>query len=189
MENAAIRDLYPERENAARPIMGGAASRRPANGGRGMNDFSLERIWAWIQMAAATTGGWLGYFLSGRAREAEAAAPDRLLLALIVFMALDYLSGVLCAIAARRLSSAVGFRGICRKVLILILVGVASAIDALLGAGAALRSAVLVFYLSNEALSLTENAAQLGLPIPEKMKRVLAQLHGRADATDEDEEM
>lgn len=154
-----------------------------------MNDFSLERIWAWIQMAAATIGGWLGYFLSGCEGEAEAAAPDRLLLALIVFMALDYLSGVLCAIAARRLSSAVGFRGICRKALILILVGVASAIDALLGAGAALRSAVLVFYLSNEALSLTENAAQLGLPIPEKMKRVLAQLHGRAAGTDEDEEM
>ena len=104
-------------------------------------------------------------------------------------MALDYLSGVLCAIAARRLSSAVGFRGICRKVLILVLVGVANAIDTLLGAGAALRSAVLIFYLSNEALSLTENAAQLGLPIPEKMKRVLAQLHGHAAGTDEDEEM
>lgn len=172
--------------------MEGAALRRPANGGRGMNDFSLERIWAWIQMAAATIGGWLGYFLGGNAvaqTGAEAAAPDRLLLALIIFMALDYLSGVLCAIAARRLSSAVGFRGICRKVLILVLVGVANAIDTLLGAGAALRSAVLIFYLSNEALSLTENAAQLGLPIPEKMKRVLAQLHGRAAGTDEDEEM
>lgn len=157
-----------------------------------MNDFSLERIWAWIQMAAATIGGWLGYFLGSSVRTstgAEAAAPDRLLLALIIFMALDYLSGVLCAIAARRLSSAVGFRGICRKVLILVLVGVANAIDTLLGAGAALRSAVLIFYLSNEALSLTENAAQLGLPIPEKMKRVLAQLHGRAAGTDEDEEM
>lgn len=175
--------------------MEGAASRRPANGGRGMNDFSLERIWVWIQMAAATIGGWLGYFLGGSVRTspgadgAEAAAPDRLLLALIIFMALDYLSGVLCAIAARRLSSAVGFRGICRKVLILVLVGVANAIDTLLGAGAALHSAVLIFYLSNEALSLTENAAQLGLPIPEKMKRVLAQLHGRAAGTDEDEEM
>lgn len=172
--------------------MEGAASRRPANGGRGMNDFSLERIWAWIQMAAATIGGWLGYFLGSSVRTstgAEAAAPDRLLLALIIFMALDYLSGVLCAIAARRLSSAVGFRGICRKVLILVLVGVANAIDTLLGAGAALRSAVLIFYLSNEALSLTENAARLGLPIPEKMKRVLAQLHGRAAGTDEDEEM
>ena len=172
--------------------MEGAALRRPANGGRGMNDFSLERIWAWIQMAAATIGGWLGYFLGSSVRTstgADAAAPDRLLLALIIFMALDYLSGVLCAIAARRLSSAVGFRGICRKVLILVLVGVANAIDTLLGAGAALRSAVLIFYLSNEALSLTENAAQLGLPIPEKMKRVLAQLHGRAAGTDEDEEM
>lgn len=157
-----------------------------------MNDFSLERIWAWIQMAAATIGGWLGYFLGGSVSTqtgAEATASDRLLLALIIFMALDYLSGVLCAIAARRLSSAVGFRGICRKVLILVLVGVANAIDTLLGAGAALRSAVLIFYLSNEALSLTENAAQLGLPIPEKMKRVLAQLHGRAAGTDEDEEM
>lgn len=160
-----------------------------------MNDFSLERIWTWIQMTAAAIGGWLGYFFSGRAETpvgaeaAEATDPDRLLLALIAFMALDYLTGVLCAIADKRLSSAVGFRGICRKVLILVLVGAANALDALLGADTALRSAVLVFYLSNEVLSLTENAAQLGLPVPEKMKRVLAQLHGRAGGTRENEEM
>lgn len=143
-------------------------------------------------MAVGTIGRWLGYFLGGNAvaqTGAEAAAPDRLLLALIIFMALDYLSGVLCAIAARRLSSAVGFRGICRKVLFRFSSAWRTPIDHAARRGRGLRSAVLIFYLSNEALSLTENAAQLGLPIPEKMKRVLAQLHGRAAGTDEDEEM
>ena len=136
-----------------------------------MRDFSIDLIWAKIQMAITAVGGWIGWFLGG---------VDGMLIALIVLMALDYLSGVMCAIADKKLSSAVGFKGICKKVLILMLVGVANIVDThVVGSGAVLRGAVICFYLSNEGLSLLENAAYLGLPIPEKLKNILAQLHER----------
>ena len=107
---------------------------------------------------------------------------DGFLYALIAFVLVDYITGVMCAIADKKLSSAVGFKGICKKVLILLLVGVANVVDIhIVGTGSALRSAVICFYLSNEGLSLTENAAHLGLPVPEKLKEVLEQLHDRHD--------
>ena len=138
-----------------------------------MKDFSIELIWTKVQMVATLIGGWLGYFLGGL---------DGLLIALIIFMVLDYITGLMCAVIDKKLSSAVGFRGICKKVLILMLVGLANVIDMhVVGTGSALRGAVIAFYLSNEGLSLLENAAHIGLPIPEKMKEVLAQLHGRRD--------
>ena len=93
----------------------------------------------------------------------------------------------MCAITDKKLSSAVGFRGICKKVLILMLVGLANIVDLhVVGTGSALRGAVICFYLSNEGLSLLENAAHIGLPIPDKMKDVLAQLHGRTDEKKDD---
>lgn len=138
-----------------------------------MKDFSIELIWTKVQMVATLIGGWLGYFLGGL---------DGLLIALIIFMVLDYITGLMCAVIDKKLSSAVGFRGICKKVLILMLVGLANVIDMhVVGTGSALRGAVIAFYLSNEGLSLLENAAHIGLPVPEKMKEVLAQLHGRGD--------
>ena len=141
-----------------------------------MRDFSIDLIWTKVQIAVTALGGWLGYFLGGM---------DGLLIALIVLMALDYVSGVMCAIADKRLSSAVGFRGIAKKVFILMLVGVANIVDLhVVGTGSALRGSVICFYLSNEALSLFENAAHIGLPVPEKLKDVLAQLHGRGDKAD-----
>ena len=142
-----------------------------------MKDFSIELIWTKVQMVATLIGGWLGYFLGGL---------DGLLIALIVFMALDYITGLMCAVIDKKLSSAVGFKGICKKVLILMLVGVANVVDIhIVGTGSALRSAVICFYLSNEGLSLLENAAHIGLPIPDRMKDVLAQLHGRIDEVDQ----
>ena len=142
-----------------------------------MKDFSIELIWTKVQMVATLIGGWLGYFLGGL---------DGLLIALIVFMVLDYITGLMCAVIDKKLSSAVGFRGICKKVLILMLVGVANVIDMhVVGTGSALRGAVICFYLSNEGLSLLENAAHIGLPIPDRMKDVLAQLHGRIDEVDQ----
>lgn len=138
-----------------------------------MKDFSIELIWTKVQMVATLIGGWLGYFLGGL---------DGLLIALIIFMVLDYITGLMCAVIDKKLSSAVGFRGICKKVLILMLVGLANVINMhVVGTGSALRGAVIAFYLSNEGLSLLENAAHIGLPVPEKMKEVLAQLHGRGD--------
>ena len=118
-------------------------------------------------------GGWLGYFLGGC---------DGLLYALIAFVVIDYITGVMCAIIDRKLSSAVGFKGIFRKVLIFLLVGIANIIDVqVIGTGAVLRTAVIFFYISNEGVSLLENAGHLGLPIPDKIKTVLEQLHDRAE--------
>ena len=146
-----------------------------------MRNISIYIVWAKIQMAVAAIGGWIGYFVGG---------VDGLMTALLIFMALDYITGLMCAIADKKLSSAVGFRGICKKVLILMLVGVAHIVDLhVVGTGDALRSAVVCFYLSNESVSMLENAAHLGLPIPEKLKSVLAQLHGREDETESKEDV
>ena len=147
-----------------------------------MRDFSIDLIWTKIQIAVSAIGGWLGYFLGGM---------DGMLIALIVLMSLDYVSGVMCAIVDKKLSSAVGFRGVCKKVFILMLVGVAHIIDLhVVGTGSALRGVVICFYMSNEGLSLLENAAHVGLPIPDKLKDILAQLHDRdkkeTDTTDTD---
>ena len=142
-----------------------------------MRDFSIDLIWAKIQIAITAIGGWLGYFLGGL---------DGLMLALIVLMTLDYVSRVMCAIIDRKLSSAVGFKGVCKKVFILMLVGVAHIIDLhVVGTGSALRGAVICFYMSNEGLSLLENAAHIGLPIPDKLRDILAQLHDKERTTDQ----
>ena len=142
-----------------------------------MRDFSIDLVWAKIQGAITVIGGWLGYFLGGL---------DGLMIALVVFVILDYVTGIMCAINDRKLSSAVGFRGICRKVLIFLLVGIANILDvSVIGFGSVLRTAVIFFYISNEGLSLVENAAHLGLPVPEKIKAILEQLHDRTDDKEE----
>ena len=143
-----------------------------------MRDFSIDLIWTKVQIAITALGGWLGYFLGGM---------DGLMIALIVMMTLDYISGVMCAIIDKKLSSAVGFKGICKKVFILMLVGVAHINDLhVVGTGSALRGAVICFYMSNEGLSLLENAAHIGLPIPDKLRDILTQLHDKErDTTDQ----
>lgn len=131
----------------------------------------MKEFWNTIQLVFAAIGGWLGYFLGGC---------DGLLIALVVFVVVDYITGVMCAIADHKLSSAVGFKGICRKVLIFLLVGIANILDVqVVGTGSVLRTAVIFFYISNEGVSLVENAAHLGLPVPDKLKNVLEQLHDR----------
>ena len=136
----------------------------------------MKEFWNTIQFAFAAIGGWLGWFLGGC---------DGLLIALILFAVTDYITGFMCAVADKKLSSAVGFKGICKKVLILMLVGVANILDVhVVGQGSALRGAVIAFYLSNEGLSLLENAAYIGLPIPDKLREILEQLHNREDKND-----
>ena len=140
----------------------------------------MKEFWNTIQVIFAAIGGWLGYFLGGC---------DGLLVALVVFAAVDYITGVMCAVADKKLSSEVGFKGICRKVLIFILVGIANIVDVqVVGTGSVLRTAVVFFYLSNEGVSLLENAAHLGLPVPEKMKEILEQLHDRAETENSNQE-
>lgn len=137
----------------------------------------MKEFWNTIQLIFTAVGGWLGYFLGGC---------DGLLYALIAFVVIDYITGVMCAVINRELSSAVGFKGIFRKVLIFLLVGIANIIDVqVIGTGAVLRTAVIFFYISNEGVSLLENAGHLGLPIPEKIKTVLGQLHDRAEKEEE----
>ncbi len=140
----------------------------------------MKEFWNTIQFIFTAVGGWLGYYLGGC---------DGLLYALLAFVVADYVTGVMCAVSDKKLSSEVGFKGICRKVLIFILVGIANILDVqVIGTGSVLRTAVIFFYISNEGLSLLENAGHLGLPIPEKMKVVLAQLHDRAEENNKEEE-
>ena len=137
----------------------------------------MKQIWTAIQTAFTALGGFIGWFLGGA---------DGFMYALIAFVVIDYITGVFCAIADKSLSSEVGFKGICRKVLIFVLVGIGNIIDVyVLGDSSVLRTAVIFFYLSNEGVSLLENASRLGLPIPDKLKEVLSQLHDNGDGNDE----
>ena len=139
----------------------------------------MKEFWNMIQIIFTAVGGWLGYFLGGC---------DGLLIALVVFAVTDYITGVMCAIADKKLSSEIGFKGLCRKVIIFMLVGIAHVLDVnVIATGSVLRTAVIFFYLSNEGVSLLENAAHLGLPVPEKLKDVLEQLHDRAEKEQEEE--
>lgn len=140
----------------------------------------MKEFWNVVQFVFTAVGGWLGYFLGGC---------DGLLYALIAFVTIDYITGVMCAINDKALSSEVGFKGICRKVLIFLLVGIANILDLnVIGTGSVLRTAVMFFYISNEGVSLLENASHLGLPVPQKIKAVLEQLHDRAEDDETGEE-
>lgn len=133
----------------------------------------MKELWTTIQFLFAGLGGWLGWFLGGC---------DSLLFALVAFVVIDYITGIMCAVVDKKLSSAVGFKGIFKKVLIFALVGVGHILDTrVIGAGSVLRTAVIFFYLSNEGVSLLENAGHLGLPIPKKLKSILEQLHERSE--------
>lgn len=134
----------------------------------------MKDFWNVIQLIFSALGGWLGYFLGGC---------DGLLYTLLAFTAMDYITGVMCAVNDHTLSSEVGFRGICRKVLIFLLVGIANVLDVqVIGTDSVLRTAVIFFYISNDGISLLENAAHLGLPVPENIKAVLEQIHNRAES-------
>lgn len=139
----------------------------------------MKNVWTWIQVALAAVGGGLGWFFGPL---------DGFFYALIAFVVIDYLTGVMCAITDKSLSSNVGFKGIFKKVLIFVLVGVGHVLDTqIIGTGDALRTAVIFFYLSNEGISVLENTTHMGLPIPQKLKDVLSQLHNKSDSGSEEE--
>lgn len=128
----------------------------------------MKNIIEMVQMIFASIGGWIGWMLGGM---------DGFLYALIAFVVIDYLTGIMASILEQNLSSEVGFRGIFKKVLTFVLVGVAHIIDYyLIGSGSAIRTAVIFFYISNEGISILENTAKIGLPIPDKLRNVLEQL-------------
>ena len=139
----------------------------------------MKEIWNWIQIGFAAIGGWLGWAMGG---------VDGFLYALIAFVVIDYITGVMCAVVDKNLDSSVGFRGIFKKILIFAMVAVGNILDIhILGSGSALRTAVIFFYIANEGVSLLENTSRLGLPVPDKLKAVLAQLHGNKPVTKDDE--
>ncbi|KZL93983.1 phage holin family protein [Clostridium magnum] len=122
-----------------------------------------------FQAIFAAIGGYIGWFLGG---------VDGFMYALITFVIIDYLTGLMVAVVDRKLSSEIGFRGIFKKVLIFVFVGIANIIDVnLIKNGSAIRSAVIFFYISNEGISIIENSAKIGLPIPKKLKDILEQLN------------
>ncbi len=113
-------------------------------------------------------GGYLGYVLGGH---------DSFLYALIAFVVIDYITGVMLAIIRKEVSSSIGFKGIFKKIMVFLMVAIGHTIDAyLIGNGGAIRTAVIFFYISNEGISILENSANIGLPIPEKLKEILVQL-------------
>ena len=133
----------------------------------------MKDIWNTIQLVFTAIGGGIGWFLGGW---------DGFLYALVAFVVIDYITGLMCAALDKKLSSEAGFKGIMRKVLIFVMVGIGHIIDTrILGDGSVLRTAVIFFYCSNEGLSVLENAAHIGLPVPNKLKEVLEQLHDRDD--------
>lgn len=120
------------------------------------------------QYAFAALGGAVGAVMGGF---------DGFLYALIVFVVVDYLTGVMAAVLNKKLSSEVGFHGIFKKVVIFALVAVGHIVDSyVIQNGSVIRTAVIFFYLSNEGISILENASVLGLPVPQKLKDVLEQL-------------
>lgn len=109
---------------------------------------------------------------------------------LLLFMVLDYLTGIICAIKYKKLSSEIGFKGILKKVTILIVVAVAVSMDNMTGTNGLVRSLVIFFYASMEGLSILENAARMDVGIPEQLTELLLQLRegNKKEITKEDEQ-
>jgi len=129
----------------------------------------IKTLWNGLNTVFAAVGGWLGWYAGGW---------DGFLYALVVFVVIDYITGLMCAVINKNLSSEIGAKGIFRKILIFTLVGIGYTIDMyLIGDGSVIRTAVIFFFISNEGVSLLENATHIGLPVPPRMKAILAQLH------------
>lgn len=132
----------------------------------------MNEIWKTAQSAISLIGCAIGYFIGNI---------DGLLISLLIFAVIDYITGVAAAFYKKKLSSKVGFKGIAKKLFIFIMVGVANIIDVNVIGQPALRTATIFFYLSNECLSIIENSVAIGLPVPEKFKQVLEQIRQKGE--------
>lgn len=103
---------------------------------------------------------------------------DKLMWALVALMIFDYVSGVIKGIYTKTLSSDIGFKGLLKKIVVLIIVALANVIQELTGNNIAIREIVIMFYIANEGISILENAAVLSPNMPEKLKEILLQLRG-----------
>ncbi len=141
----------------------------------------MDKVWRYIQLFLSALGGALGWFLGDC---------DGVLMALVMFVVVDYITGVIAAAVRHELSSEVGFKGICRKIIIFLIVGIANILDVhIISKGAVLRTATIFFYVSNEGLSIIENASQIGVPIPERLKKMLKQLHDKSEEGEPEDEI
>lgn len=127
-----------------------------------------------VKIAVATVGAWIGYFLGDI---------DGLVMTLLIFIAVDYVTGVFCAISEKCLSSSVGFKGLAKKAFILLVVGVAHLLDERFHHGDVLRGAVCLFYLANEGFSILENGNRLGVPLPNGLKKLFTSMKDSAEET------
>ena len=132
----------------------------------------MHDIWNCTRVCMSLLGMYLGVVIGPM---------NGVLIALCIMMVLDYVTGFVNAIITHTLSSEVGFKGLARKVFILILVGVGHLLDTYVLGTSALRQMVIFWFIANEGLSIIENAAAIGLPVPEKLKQVLAQIGGKAN--------
>ncbi|HPF54114.1 MAG TPA: phage holin family protein [Eubacteriales bacterium] len=103
---------------------------------------------------------------------------DALLAALVIMVAIDYVTGVIKAAVKRTLSSEIGWKGLLKKLMIFMLVGLGCVVDRFAGSNGAVRTAICTFYIANEALSVLENAGEMGLPLPKFLKTTLLKLGG-----------
>ncbi|XMB86066.1 phage holin family protein [Mycoplasmatota bacterium WC44] len=126
-----------------------------------------------IKVTFTVIGGYIGYIFGGF---------DGFIYTLLAFLIFDYITGLMVAVVEKKLSSEIGFKGIFKKIVILMLVVLSHLIDTnIIGEGSVVRNAVIFFYISNEGISIIENAVKLGLPIPGKLKDILLQLNDYKD--------
>lgn len=128
---------------------------------------------------SALVAGVFGYFTS------FLGGFDTLLSTLLVLIAVDYLTGVICAAYEKKLSSEIGFKGIIKKILMILIVGVAVTLQRILPQGVPLREITILFFICNEGLSVLENTARI-IPLPQKLKDVLLQLKEESEKDDND---
>lgn len=129
----------------------------------------MEKIFNVISVTVGILGGLIASLFG---------AWDKFLCALLVLMVLDYITGIIKAVYTKTLSSDIGFKGLLKKIVILIIVVLANVLQQLVGENIAIREIVIVFYIANEGISILENAAVIMPIMPDKLKEVLLQLRG-----------
>lgn len=134
----------------------------------------MKELKIYLDALGTAIGGLLGWYFGN---------PDGFFYTLLAFVVVDYLTGVLRAGVEGKLSSAIGFKGLVKKMMIFMMVGMAHTIDmnVLTEANGVIRTAVIFFYISNEGLSIIENAGVLGMPVPKRLKQAIQQLSDESE--------
>ena len=128
---------------------------------------SMDKFKDLVKIFFTIFGSLIGFFLGDL---------DIFIYSLTAFVICDYISGIIRAGFERKLSSKIGFKGILKKIMIFIIVGIANICDkSLIKNEPMIRNAIIFFYIAKEGLSILENALAMDLPIPKKLKILLEQ--------------